>query len=206
MPFCYCGRFHLKIEQMRNIILVLVLIFSFLTVSAQEPDNKLSRKERRAIEKEKKEAEQEKFEERQSAIVKMAIDSAHWVLEADMLFDRYGQSVNVSSTLNFVGVTGEYATVQLGSESGIGYNGVGGVTVDGKVSKYEVTYNEKKGTYFVLLMVNSALGTFDIRMNCNNTGEMVDATIKGNSPRSVRYQGRLLPPIMSSVYKGTPIF
>lgn len=181
-------------------------MFSFLNISAQEPEEKLSRKERRAMEKEKKEAEKQEFEKVQSAIVKVAIDSAQWVLEADMLFDRYGQSVNVSSTLNFVGVTGGYATVQLGSESGIGYNGVGGVTVDGKVSKYEVTYNEKNQSYFVLLMVNSAVGTFDIRMNCNNTGEMVDATIKGNSPHSVRYKGRLLPATMSSVYKGTPIF
>ncbi|WP_075602864.1 DUF4251 domain-containing protein [Saccharicrinis aurantiacus] len=191
---------------MKNLIIVFILFFTCSIITAQETEKKMTRKERRALEKEQKEAEQKLYEEQQSALIKLAIDSANWVLEADMLFDRYGKSVNVSSTLNFIGVTNKYATVQLGRNSGIGYNGVGGVTVDGRVTKYEVDYNEKKGTYFIVLIVSSSLGTFDIRMNTNNTGDMVDATIKGNGPQSVRYNGRLLPTTMSSIYKGTPIF
>lgn len=191
---------------MKNIIIGLILLLSCNILVAQESEKKMTRKERRAMEREKKEAEEKVYEEQQSAIVKMAIDSANWVLEADMLFNRYGRSVNVSSTLNFVGVTNDFATVQLGSQSGLGYNGVGGVTLDGKVTKYEVDYNEKKGTYFIVLIVSSALGTFDVRMSANKTGSMVDATIKGNGPQSVRYSGRLLPTSMSTIYKGTPIF
>ncbi|TLX74687.1 DUF4251 domain-containing protein [Labilibacter sediminis] len=190
---------------MRLVLFALVVVFSFSIVEAQESTKELTRKERRAIEREKKEKEKALINKHLTILTKNAIDSSSWVLEADRLFGRRGGSVNVPSNINFIAIEGENAFVQLGSNSGLGANGVGGVSVRGKVSKYEVDYNEKKESYYIVVMVTSALGSFDIRMNCNGTGEMVDATVKGNSASSVRYSGVLVPVQHSKVYKGTPI-
>lgn len=172
------------------------------SVSAQENTTKeLSRKQRRELKKE----EQKKHSEEMAKLLSVAIEEKQWVLEANTLANKTGASVNVNSTLNFVAVEGDEAFVQLGSDTGMGQNGVGGVSVRGNVSKYKVSKNEKKGTYFITLYVSSALGTFDIRLDCNADGQIANATVQGNTSRRVQYRGVIVPLGHSTVYKGTPI-
>ncbi|WP_430813544.1 DUF4251 domain-containing protein [Carboxylicivirga sp. RSCT41] len=183
-------------------IAILTLLLSFtLVVFGQEEEKKLTRKERREL---RKQEEKERSELMAKALT-IAIDEKQWVLEANTLAGKRGSSVNVSSSLNFIAVEGDEAFVQLGSNSGMGQNGVGGVSVRGTISKYEVNKNEKKGTYFISLFVNSALGTFDIRLDCNADGQIASATVQGNSSNRVQYRGIIVPVGQSSVYKGSPI-
>jgi hypothetical protein len=183
-------------------IVLLMLLFSFtLTFQSFGQEKKLTRKERRAIEKQK----QAQMDSVLAIQIKRAIDEKKWVLEADRLSNKVGQTVNVNSNLNFVALEGDEAYVQLGRDSGMGPNGVGGVTVRADVSKYEVKAG-KKGTYYIHVFLTSALGSFDIRIDMNNTGQMASATVQGNSSRRVTYSGRLVPLSQSSVYKGTPLF
>ncbi len=188
----------------RNVIFMALLLCVSSVLFAQE--QKLSRREQRAKAKQLEQEQKSVLDQQKKNITQLIIDSAAWVLEADMLYNRYGRSVNVNSTLNFVGVKGEYSTVQLGNETAMGLNGVGGITVEGRISKYKVDYIEKSESYSILMMVTSNAGTFDIQINCSGDGTRADATIRGNRPYSIRYSGRLIPVAMSTVYKGTPIF
>ncbi len=189
---------------MMRIVVVFALLICFSTsFFGQE---KLTRREQRELAKEIQKKQEAELDEKLRAITKIVIDSAAWVLEADILYNRYGRSINVTSALNFVGIKEGYSTVQLGSETAMGSNGVGGITVEGRVTKYEAEYNEKSQTYYIVINVISAVGNFDIRVNCSANGTWADATIKGNHPYSIKYSGKLIAIALSSVYKGTPIF
>ncbi len=187
---------------MKKLLFVAIIFCIAATSFAQENTTKeLTRKEKRELKKQ----EQEKLSEEMAKELSVAIDEKHWVLEANSLANKGGASVVVNSTLNFIAVEGDEAFVQLGSNTGMGQNGVGGVSVRGNISKYEVNKNEKKGTYFITLFVSSALGTFDIRLDCNADGQIANATVQGNTSRRVQYRGIIVPMAHSSVYKGTPV-
>ncbi|MCU4154535.1 DUF4251 domain-containing protein [Carboxylicivirga sp. A043] len=186
---------------MKKIALIGLLLSFTLVVFGQQEEKKLTRKERRALHKQQ---EKERSELMAKALA-IAIDEKQWVLEANTLSGKRGTTVNVSSSLNFIAVEGDEAFVQLGSNTGMGQNGVGGVSVRGNVTKYDVKKNEKKGTYFITLYVSSALGSFDIRLDCNADGQIANATVQGNTSRRVQYRGVIVPIGQSSVYKGTPI-
>jgi hypothetical protein len=192
---------HIKSIVMKKIAL-LTLLLSFTLVSfGQEVEKELTRKERREI---RKQQEKERSELMAKALT-IAIDEQQWVLEANTIAGKRGASINVMSSLNFIAIEGDEAFVQLGSNSGMGQNGVGGVSVRGNVTKYEVNKNEKKGTYYISAFVNTALGTFDIRLDCNSDGQIANATVQGNSSNRVQYRGIIVPVGQSSVYKGSPI-
>ncbi|MBR8534260.1 DUF4251 domain-containing protein [Carboxylicivirga sediminis] len=187
---------------MRKLVLITIVLGLSLSVFGQENENKeLTRKERREIKKQ----EQKEQSEAMAKLLAAAIDEQMWVLEANTLAGKRGASVVVNSTLNFIAVEGDEAFVQLGSNTGMGQNGVGGVSVRGNVNKYEVKKNEKKGTYFITLYISSALGSFDIRLDCNSDGQIANASVQGNTSKRIQYRGIIVPLSESSVYKGTPI-
>ena len=88
--------------------------------------------------KAKREAEFKAAKETNLAIVQ----TQRWVLESGILYDRSGQSFILNSTLNFVMLDGDQTTIQLDLNALSGWNGVGGITFDGRVTKYEI--NEGK--------------------------------------------------------------
>ena len=186
---------------MKKSLLVLILFSFALSFTSFGQEKKLSRKERRAIEK----AKQAQLDSIYAIEIQHALDNKKWVLEANRLSNKKGQTVNVNSNLNFVAIEGDEAYVQLGRETGMGSNGVGGVTVRANITKYEVKKG-KKGTYFIHVFASSSLGSFDIRIDMNSTGQMASATIQGNSSRRITYSGQVVPTNRSTVYKGTPIF
>ena len=60
-------------------------------------------------------------------------------MEADHVVFKYGNMAYVNSNTNFVSVKGDKAVVQVAFNIPVsGPNGIGGVTVDGSVSDYEV--------------------------------------------------------------------
>jgi len=187
---------------MRKIVwLLLLFTVTIVTESFGQEKKEMTRKERREFEKQK----QAQLDSIYAIEIKKSIDEKKWVLEADRLANKQGQTVNVNSTLNFVAIKGKEAYVQLGRDTGMGSNGVGGVTVRATVTKYDADIN-KKGTYYIQIYLTSAVGSFDIRIDLNPTGQMATATISGNSSKKITYSGQVVPLSRSTVYKGTPLF
>jgi hypothetical protein len=80
-------------------------------------------------------------------------------------------------------------------------NGVGGITVEGQVSGYEYTLNEKSGVYNVKWYVRTSTGTYDVNMSLSPSGR-ADARISSNWPGQLNYLGNVLPISRSTVFKG----
>lgn len=163
--------------------------------SGQEPQKTISR--------EAKKEEKRKKEEWMKQVTQSMVNNQRFVLEADYISGKSGTLIPVNPSINFIIIDSASATMQLGSATGIGWNGLGGVTVSGSVSRYEVTRVEKKKyvAYNVLAIVFTNLGTYDIHFTVTDNGK-ADATIRSTTSGQVNYTGTLYPPEISRVYKG----
>ena len=132
------------------------------------------------------------------------IQNHRFILEADYISGNTGRRYIVNSKLNFIMCDSTDAVIQLGSSTGMGYNGVGGITIDGRVTSYKLEEKQnKKGltNYSITLYIASSLGVFDIQMWVSPSGS-ADATVRGNFAGAVTYSGKLVPLGQSRVYKG----
>lgn len=190
---------------MKSFITFLLAFVFVLGVFSQEETQQLSQKEIKRLQKEQKKAAKAAEEERMAEVTRYMVNQQQFALEADYLSDKYGQRVPVTPTINFVMIDSLVGTVQFGDAMAVGYNGVGGVTVDGKVTKYEYSaIGKKKDSYSVRLILMSSIGTYDITLMVNSQG-YADAQIRGNWSGQLNYHGKLVPLTLSRVYKGTPI-
>lgn len=175
-----------------------------LVITAYSQNEELSKKERRQLEKELKKEQQAEEAAMKAQVIGLMVEYQRFVLEADRLRDKRGNQVNVTSNLNFVGCDSINAVIQIGQNSYVGLNGVGGITIEGPVSNYKYTFNEKNSVYNVSFNVRSSAGSYDVRMTCYPDGR-ADATISSTWPGKLNYLGFLVPPAQSRVFKGTSL-
>lgn len=186
---------------MKNLLMIgLALVLAF-PAAGQE----LSKKEQRQLNKQMKKEQQAAEAEKKAAVVNLMVEHRKFVLEADRLRNSRGQQVNVSSMINFVAVDSTHAVIQIGSNSYVGLNGVGGITVEGPLSNYKADFNEKNGVWNVSYNVRTTTGTYDVRLTIYGEAR-ADATVSSNWPGRITYSGYLFPPGVSKVYKGTSYY
>ncbi len=184
---------------MKKLALSIVTILFVIVASAQE-QAPLTKQEKKALRQEQK---------RQSEIIlarntSEALRTGRFVLKADQLRGRGGYVMHVNPTTNFVAVEGEEAYVQVASASGIGFNGIGGVTLRGKITSFEVEQGKKHGSYNIVMNTMGTSGPLTIVMNINKTGEMASASVHTNYGSRVDMNGVLVPwtGTGSKIYKG----
>lgn len=183
---------------MKHIIILIATVFIAGTLSVNAQEEKPSKKEQKKMEK-KAEAE------RKYVQTENLLDSMNFVLEAYYLGNQRGSRIIVPSTLNFIKVDSSEVVLQVGRNSGVGYNGVGGTTAEGTISKYEVTKNKKKGTFDLTMNVLTNIGSYDIFMIISSDGRAT-ATISGIYPGKLTYEGDLVSIAESRVYKGRTLY
>jgi hypothetical protein len=182
----------------RSIMATLAILLAItVLVRGQEP----SGSEEKELQKQLKKEQQAEEAAQKAEVVRAMVEYGRFVLEADRLRDKRGNTVNVPSTLNFIALDSIHGVIQIGSNGYVGMNGVGGITVEGPISNYEYTQNQKNKVYNVSYVVRSVTGTYDVRMIVYPEGR-ADATISSSWPGQVNYNGYLVPPGLSRVYKG----
>jgi len=186
-------------------VLIVLFAMAFIIPAWGQEEGELSKREKRKLERQERKARMEEEREKTAKLVEYMAENQQFVLEANMLFDKYGQSFNVSPNINFVALDSLEGVIQIGSNRYIGSNGVGGVTLEGSISRYEFEENEKKGYYSISYALNTAVGTYDIFMTMNKNGN-ADATVRGNFGGSIRYSGDVEHPSASRVYKGMSLY
>ena len=129
------------------------------------------------------------------------LESKRFVLEADYLQNQYGDRIIVTPLLNFIKVNSSDIVLQTGTSIERGFNGVGGVTAEGRVGTYEVIRNLKNLSYYLKFTVLSNLGPYDVSITVNSDNR-ARATISGLSRGKLIYEGRLVTLENSRVYKG----
>lgn len=151
---------------MKKLIASLLGLLIVVGLSAQNSsDNrKLTRAERKEIKA------QERAERKEKIIA--AIKDRQFVIEAYILEDRYGRFFQVSPVTNFVLVDSVEATIQFGLPGRIGgWNGLGGITDQGRVRNIEFPKKMSKyGVSFEMDVQGPAFGSSRVYVDVNEEG------------------------------------
>ncbi|BDD01586.1 DUF4251 domain-containing protein [Persicobacter psychrovividus] len=192
-----------KLTTIWMIIFVMIANVAFAqgTITTEQTDQPLTKKEQRRLAKQQKKIAEAEQEAIQAEITKQMIESGAFVLESHTLYNKYGRTAMVNSNTNFISIAQEEGVMQLAFQNiPVGINGIGGVTWEGKVNKYEFKEN-KHGGYMVSFSLFGSAGNFDVTMTVMASGQAT-ARIRGNWSSELKYQGDLVPVNKSRVYKG----
>ena len=188
----------LNIRTMKRIAFMMTMFLLMLAGSAAAQEQELTKAEKKAL--------QERIDSLQYAEAVQALNDRAFTLEADQVLFKYGQMAYVNSNTNFVSVKDNHAVVQVAFNIPIsGPNGLGGVTVEGTFTEYDLK-KDKKGN--VSLSIN-VLGTgisarVDITLYKAGNKATVYITPNFNSNR-MTLNGVIVPLQKSSVFKGRSI-
>ena len=142
----------------------------------------------------------------QNMAILALLHSKQWVIEAHTVFDRYNQSYQINPTINFVGVKDEEGALQLGFDGLIGWNGVGGVTVYGKITKYEIKEGKEKSNPSINMRFQGrGSSSATISVTVNSSG-LATAKVNGDFGERITFTGMIKPLEESTVYKGQSLF
>ena len=184
---------------MRQILSGMMLLFMLLsgtsTVQAQNAEQELTREEKKAL--------QAKLDSLLFEEAKQAMNEKRFTLEADQVIFKYGQIAYVNSNTNFVSVNGDDAVVQVAFNIPVsGPNGLGGVTVDGKVSSYKLEEDKRGNLHLSMNVMGAGISAkvdIDIMKGSNNASLSILPNFNSNR---LSLKGVLLPLHKSSVFKG----
>ena len=177
---------------MKKIVLFFGLIISSSLLFAQGSDeaSPLTRKEKRNAEIGK-----------QYQLTQDMLENKNFVLESDFLQDRYGNRIHVSSNINFVAVDSTEAIIQIGSNWGIGPNGLGGVTARGEITKWELVKNEKSKSFSLRMNVMTPIGIYDLYVSVSASGSAT-ATLTSLRAGQLMFDGNIVQGANSSYFVG----
>lgn len=170
-------------------------------MSAAAQDNKtekLTKQERKAL--------RAKMDSLMFVQAETALADSMFVLEADEVVFKRGYVAHVTSNTNFIAVEGDRAVVQVAfNVPWSGFNGLGGITVEGLVSKYE-TRKDKKGNMFVEMSVSGRGISAQVFITLMAGGNEASVSVMQNfySGR-ITLNGVIVPAEDSSVFKGTSL-
>jgi hypothetical protein len=178
---------------LNRIGLFLAIGFCLISGNSYSSDSKLSRKE-------KKEARKAELLANFQALDTL-IQKKTFVIEADYLENKYGERIIVPHLLNFIKVDSVTAVLQTGSNYGPGYNGVGGVTAEGRLENWKVVKNFKSLYYSVRFTVTTNIGIYDVFMDLG-ADTYARATITGLTNGELIYDGHIETVGNSAIFKG----
>lgn len=187
-------------------LVALVLVSATTVLYAQESQRDVRRADRKAqrdAERARLRAEEQAADEVAYAQAVQAIKDRQFVLEADQVIFRRGQSAFVTSNTNFVMLNGQRATVQVAFNTAYpGPNGIGGVTVDGTTSDVKVT-TDKRGNVNCSFSVQGIGISAQIFITLTNGGNSASVTVNPNfNNNTLTLNGNLVPLEQSDVFKG----
>ena len=132
--------------------------------------------------------------------IKEMVEEQEFALEANLLRGRYN-TINLIANNNFIKVDGDEVVIQTSNPSRIGYNGLGGVTIVGRIMSYDVFENENSVS--LNMQVSSAvLGITTVNFNVSANG-FATANIIGNFGGRATFIGDFRPLDAIHQFEGT---
>ncbi len=167
----------------------------------------LSKKDKRQVEKMRRKKEKTKEKEAAHAYYLELLKKKYFVFQADYLTDTQGNSFILNPTLNFMSVTGDNAVLQFGFDNLIGWNGVGGITVRGKVYNYKVQEG-KKGSGINMHTEVHLIGPGlppHINLYVSDDGSAQLTLLTGMGDQITLF-GTIVSPSDANIFRGTSLF
>jgi len=184
---------------MKTLAIIMVALFLASGLSAQ---GNATNKEVIKTEKQKRKEKRDSVFEKEYRELTQIIDSMSFVLEADYLSNQGSYRVVVPSDLNFIMVDSLEAVIQTGSNTRMGYNGVGGVTLEGRITNWKVVKNPKHGSFFITMDVMTNWGFYTVFLDVSANGRAT-ASLSGLRPGKLTWDGWLKPLYNTITYQGT---
>lgn len=187
-----------KERTMKKFAFVLAMFLLVWAGSAAAQERELTKEEKKAL--------QERIDSLQHADAERAIYEKAFTMEADQVIFKRGETAFVASNTNFVSIDGDRAVVQTAFNIPIsGLNGLGGVTVEGSFSNYDLR-KDKKGNLFLSLNV---MGTgisarVDITLY-NGSNQAIVNIVPNFHSNNITLKGIILPLDKSRVFKGSTL-
>lgn len=176
-------------------MLTLFLLMLTGSAAAQEETRELTREEKKAL--------QAEIDSLQFAEAARALNNRAFTLEADKVVFKYGQTAYVTSNTNFVSVKDKRAVVQVAFNIPVsGPNGLGGVTVEGSFSDYDLRKDKKGNLNLSINVMGTGISArVDITLYKGSNKASVNITPNFNSNR-MTLNGFIVPIEKSTVFKG----
>lgn len=195
----------------RILFISLALLFAIqASIVAQE--KKMTRKEKEAAwraERLKKRAQEEREEMHNDSVVFMqainAVRSGSWALEASNVTFDNGVTRFVTESTNFVSVNNGEGMVQTAfNNSNINSpNGLGGITLEGRVSGEEIT-TDKEGNIYLNYSIQGADISATVSVVITAYTNQATATVNPNfSSRQMTLSGYIYPYDNAGIIEGT---
>lgn len=184
-------------KTMKNIALFMTMFLLMLagSATAQEETRELTKAERKAL--------QARIDSLQYAEAEKALNDRAFTLEADQVIFKYGQTAYVTSNTNFVSVKDDQAIVQVAFNIPVsGPNGLGGITVEGRSSEYDLKKDKKGNVSLSINVTGTGISArADITLYNGSNKATVTITPNFNSNR-ITLNGVIFPLDKSNVFKG----
>ena len=135
-----------------------------------------------------------------------AVQNRDFVLEADQVTFKNGNTVFVNSNTTFIYVKGNRAVVQISpSNFASGPNGVGGVTVDGSISGMQRMVDKKGRTTISFNVMGIGINA-QIEIYMTPGTNQASATIDPNfNSNTVWMEGEIVPYQNSDIFEGSSL-
>ncbi|MGN0230225.1 MAG: DUF4251 domain-containing protein [Muribaculaceae bacterium] len=154
----------------KRLILMIVLLCNAVVAVAQTECRIYNKAEQECAQKRKIE---KRLEALQDSIryteALTALEQLDFVLEANRLSFKHGETAYVTSNTNFVSLADDKVIIQIAPFNGGGPNGVGGITLEGNATNIKLK-TDKKG---------------NISFSMNVSGSGLSATIDLSLPRDI---------------------
>ncbi len=193
---------------MKNIRILswIALTMAMVLVSQHSHAQELDRKTQRKLERVKKrEARRAALEDNKARILDL-VRQQTFVIEANSLFDKYQNRYEVSPDINFIKIEGDQGIIQFGFNHLVGYNGLGGLTINGFISGYTVNSGEPSDPITITANVSSPnlVGPATLSLSILSDGSS-RATINGAFGARLTFSGDVSDLENSRVYQGMTI-
>lgn len=182
---------------MRIIITLILVIAATFTCMAQDntQDNKLSKKERKQMEA--------RIDSILHAEAIQAVNDTSFVIEADQVNFKRGYTAHVTASTNFVAVKEGHAIVQVAFNVPVaGFNGLGGITVESMISRYEMKTDKKDNVFVKMGVIGKGISAqlfISLWKNSNKVTVSIQPNFNSNR---LTLSGMLWKPDRSNVFKG----
>ena len=202
---------------MKKVLLALMAIVAGLSVTALDANAQNNLQTKLKQDKEKWEQEMAEFRARSEQRRELneladsiagvqaaaAVQNRDFVLEADQVTFKNGYTVFVDSNTTFISVKGNRAVVQISpSNYASGPNGVGGVTVDGRISGMQRMVDKKGNTTLSFNVTGIGINA-QIEIYMSPGTNSASATIYPNfNSNTVWVEGNIVPYENSGVFEG----
>lgn len=184
-----------------NIVLLAVALMCTASITMAQTSEKELKKIERA---KKKKAREQQYSQNKEEFLEL-LNNKNFTIKATTLQSRNSFTYNVTPITNFIKVEGDEVTVQTAGGMHPGYNGLGGLTINGRITKYEVAEESDSHSINATIMFNSAvLGHSTMYLSIQPTGNTT-ARISDNWGGRITYRGTFEDLNESRVYEGMTI-